>query len=48
MGNSSSHKKISLGQGFGSKNNKEITKGNNSGNRKPRKVIRSHRCKHHQ
>jgi hypothetical protein len=27
---------------------KEITKGDNPGNRKPRKEIRSHRCKHHQ
>jgi hypothetical protein len=26
--------------------NKEITKGDNSENRKPRKDIRSHRCKH--
>jgi hypothetical protein len=47
------HKKI--GEGIeqshpGSKNenrnNKEITKGDNSGDRKPRKTIRSHRCKH--
>jgi hypothetical protein len=30
------------------RNNKEITKGDNSGIRKPRKDIRSHRCKHHQ
>jgi hypothetical protein len=29
-------------------NNKEITKGDNLGDRKPRKEIRSHRCKHHQ
>ena len=27
---------------------KKITKGHNSGDRKPRKEIRSHRCKHHQ
>jgi hypothetical protein len=26
---------------------KKITKGGNSGDRKPRKKIRSHRCKHH-
>jgi hypothetical protein len=32
----------------GNKNNKEITKGDNPGDRKPRKEIRSHRCKHHQ
>jgi hypothetical protein len=32
----------------GSKNNKEITKGDNSGDINPRKEIRSHRCKHHQ
>jgi hypothetical protein len=31
----------------GSRSNKEITKGDNSGDRKPRKEIRSHRCKHH-
>jgi hypothetical protein len=30
------------------KNNKEITKGDNPGDRKPRKEIRSHRCEHHQ
>ena len=30
------------------RNNKEITKGDNSGDRKSRKEIRSHRCKHHQ
>jgi hypothetical protein len=29
------------------KNNKEITKGDNSGNGKPRKEIRSNRCTHH-
>ena len=29
------------------RNNKEITKGENPGVRKPRKEIRSHRCKHH-
>jgi hypothetical protein len=28
--------------------NEEITKEDNSGDRKPRKEIRSHRCKHHQ
>jgi hypothetical protein len=36
----------------GSKNrnrkNKESTKGDKGGDRKPRKEIRSHRCKHHQ
>ena len=32
----------------GNTNNKEFTKGDNSGERKARKVIRSHRCKHHQ
>uniref|UniRef100_A0A8C6G7V4 Uncharacterized protein n=1 Tax=Mus spicilegus TaxID=10103 RepID=A0A8C6G7V4_MUSSI len=32
----------------GDRNNKEITKGDNTGDRKPRKEIRSHRCKHHQ
>jgi hypothetical protein len=35
----------------GSKNgniNTQITKGGNPGIRKPRKEIRSHRCKHHQ
>jgi hypothetical protein len=31
-----------------SRNNKEVTKGDNSGDRKPRKVIRILRCKHHQ
>jgi hypothetical protein len=31
-----------------SRNNKEITKRDNSGDRKPRKEIRSQRCKHHQ
>jgi hypothetical protein len=30
------------------RNNKEITKGDNSGNKKPRKEVRSHRYKHHQ
>jgi hypothetical protein len=30
----------------GNRNNKEITKGDNPGVRKPRKEIRSHRCKH--
>jgi hypothetical protein len=28
--------------------NKEITKGDNSDDRKPRKEVRSYRCKHHQ
>jgi hypothetical protein len=32
----------------GSRNNKEITKGDNSRVRKPKKEIRSNRCKHHQ
>ena len=32
----------------GSRNNKEITKGDYSRDRKPRKEIKSHRCKHHQ
>jgi hypothetical protein len=32
----------------GSRNNREITRGDNSGDRKPRKEVRSHRCKHHQ
>jgi hypothetical protein len=32
----------------GSKNSKEITKGENSGDRKPKKEVRSHRCKHNQ
>jgi hypothetical protein len=32
----------------GNRNNKEITKGVNNGDRKPRKEIRSHRCKNHQ
>ena len=32
----------------GNKNNKEITKGDNPGIRKPRKEIRSHRYKQHQ
>jgi hypothetical protein len=27
--------------------NKEITKGDNPGDRKSKKEIRSHRCKHH-
>jgi hypothetical protein len=30
------------------RNNKEITKVDNPGVRRPRKEIRSHRCKHHQ
>jgi hypothetical protein len=30
------------------RNNKEITKGDNPEDRKPRKEIRSHRYKHHQ
>jgi hypothetical protein len=29
------------------RNNKEITKGDNPGVRKPRKEIRSQKCKHH-
>jgi methyl-accepting chemotaxis protein len=32
----------------GSRDNKEITKGDNSGDRNPRREIRSNRCKHHQ
>ena len=32
----------------GNRNNKEITKGDNSGNRKPRKETKSHRYKDHQ
>jgi hypothetical protein len=32
----------------GSRSNKEMTKGDNSGDSKPRKEIRSHRWKHHQ
>jgi hypothetical protein len=32
----------------GNTNNKEITKGDNPGDRKPRKEIKSHKCKHHQ
>jgi hypothetical protein len=32
----------------GNRNNKEVTKGDNPGVRKPRKEVRSHRCKHHQ
>jgi hypothetical protein len=32
----------------GNRNNKETTKGDSSGARKPRKEIRSHRCQHHQ
>jgi hypothetical protein len=32
----------------GNRNNKEITKGDNPEDRKPRKEIRSHKCKHHQ
>jgi hypothetical protein len=32
----------------GNRNNKEITKGDNPEDRKPRKEIRSYRCKHHQ
>jgi hypothetical protein len=31
----------------GGRNNKEITKGDKSVDRKSRKEIRSHRCKHH-
>jgi hypothetical protein len=32
----------------GNRNNKEIAKGDNPGDRKPWKEIRSHTCKHHQ
>ena len=32
----------------GGRNNKEITKGNNSGHRTPKKEVRSHGCKHQQ
>ena len=32
----------------GNRNNKEITKRDNFGDRNPRKEISSHRCKHHQ
>jgi hypothetical protein len=32
----------------GSRNNKEIIKGDNSGDRNPRKEIRNHRCEHQQ
>ena len=32
----------------GSRNNKENSKEDNSGNRNPRKEIRNHRCEHHQ
>jgi hypothetical protein len=32
----------------GNRDNKEITKGDNTGYGKPMKEIRSHRCKHHQ
>ena len=39
---------IHPGSKNGSRNNKEITKGNNSGDRNPRKEIRSHRCEYHQ
>jgi ElaB/YqjD/DUF883 family membrane-anchored ribosome-binding protein len=35
------------GSNNGNKNSKEITKGDNTGDRKPRKEIRNHRCKHH-
>jgi hypothetical protein len=31
----------------GNRNNKEITKRDYSGDRKPRREVRSHRCKHH-
>jgi hypothetical protein len=37
-----------LGSKTENRNNKEITKGDHPGVRKPRKEIRSHRCKHHQ
>jgi hypothetical protein len=36
------------GSKIGTRNNKEITKRDNPGDRKPRKEIRTHRCKHHQ
>ena len=36
------------GSKIGNRNNKEITKGENPGDRKTRKEIRSHRRKHHQ
>jgi hypothetical protein len=32
----------------GNRNNKEITKGDNSRDRKPREEVRRHRCKYHQ
>jgi len=32
----------------GNRNNKQSTKGDNPGDRKPREEIRSHRYKHHQ
>jgi len=43
-------KDINSHPGFktGNRNNKEITKGDNPGDRKPRKEIRSHRFKHYQ
>jgi hypothetical protein len=34
--------------GLASRNNKENSKGDNSGDRKPRKEIKNHRCKHQQ
>ena len=41
-------KKKNPGSKNESRNNKEITNGDKSGNRKPRKDIRKHRFKHHQ
>ena len=41
-------KKKHPGSKNGNINNKEITKGDNPGDRKHRKEIRSRRCKHHQ
>jgi hypothetical protein len=43
-GNEQNHPRLKNGN----RNNKEITKGDNPGIRKPKKEIRSHRCKHHQ
>ena len=37
-----------LGFKNGSRKNKEIAKGDNSGDRNPRKQIRNHRCEHQQ
>jgi hypothetical protein len=36
------------GSNNGSRNNKEITKGDNAGDRNPREEIRNHRCEHQQ